>query len=64
MRTLPAAALLLVLGAVSGTLSGSGKVRPSEARRLAYLAESSVLHGHAATGAEVMGAIRPRAGRW
>jgi hypothetical protein len=59
-----AAALLLVLGAAAGALSGSGTVRPSEARRLAYLAESSVLHGHAATGAEVIGAIRPRAGRW
>ena len=59
-----AAALLLVLGAAVGALGGSGTVRPSEARRLAYLAESSVLHGHAATGAEVMGAIRPRAGRW
>jgi hypothetical protein len=59
-----AAGLLLVLGAAVGALGGSGTVRPSEARRLAYLAESSVLHGHAPTGAEVMGAIRPRAGRW
>jgi hypothetical protein len=59
-----AAALLLLLSAADAALGGSRTIRPSEARRLAYLAESSVLHGHAATGAEVMGAIRPRAGRW
>ena len=59
-----AAALLMVLGAAVGTLGRSTTVRSSEARRLAYLAETSVLHGHAVTGAEVMGAIRPRAIRW
>jgi hypothetical protein len=59
-----AAALLLLLSVAVAALGGSRTIGPSEARRLAYLAESSVLHGHAATGAEVMGAIRPRAGRW
>jgi hypothetical protein len=59
-----AATLLLLLSFAVATLGGSRTIELSEARRLAYLAESSVLHGHAATGAEVMGAVRPRAGRW
>ena len=57
-----AAGLLLLLGVADLALGGRA-AGPSEARRLAYLAESSALHGHAPTGAEVLAAIRARSAR-
>jgi hypothetical protein len=58
-----AAVLLLVLGAADIALRGR-PAEPSEARRLAYLAEASALHGRAPTGAEVIATLRAREVRW
>jgi len=53
-----AAVILLLLGAAT-VFGRPGSQVTSQARRLAYLAESSTLRGQAPTGAEVMAAIRP-----
>ena len=55
-----AAGLLLVLGAADLAV-GLHLTELSNARRLALLAESSVLHGRAPTGAELMAALRGHA---
>jgi hypothetical protein len=60
---LAAAAALLVLGTAAITLREPAVPATTEARRLAYLAESSVLHGRPPTGAQVMNAIGRRATR-
>lgn len=60
---LAAAAVLLLLLGTADLVLGRRPSAPSEARRLAYLAESSVLHGHTPTGAEIMSAVRAREGR-
>lgn len=55
-----AAMLLLLLGATVAAFGGSRAAGVSGARRLAYLSESSILHGHAPSGAQVMSALRVR----
>ncbi len=52
-----AAVALLVLGSAAVGLGSPAVSRASEARRLAYLAESSVVHGRTPTGAQVMEVI-------
>jgi hypothetical protein len=52
-----AAVALLLLGSAAIRLAGPAVPAASEARRLAYLAESSVVHGQPPTGAQVMKAI-------
>ena len=59
-----AALLLLLFGAAVAALGGPGSPGASEARRLAYLAESSVLRGRPPTGAQVMAAIHAPGARW
>ena len=57
-----AAAVFLVLGASMAMFEpGAPRARTSEARRLAYLTESSSLRGRAPSGAELLSAIRARA---
>ena len=57
-----AAALLVLLGAAVAAWGGHRPPAVSEARRLAYLAESSVLHGSRPDGAQVWAAMhRPGA---
>jgi hypothetical protein len=51
-----AAAVLVLLGAAAAAWSGH-RPAESEARRLAHLAESAVLHGRAPAGAQVWAAI-------
>jgi predicted NBD/HSP70 family sugar kinase len=58
-----AAVALLVLGSAAVWVGGAGVSRASEARRLAYLAESSVVHGRTPTGAQVVNAIIGRGAR-
>jgi hypothetical protein len=58
-----AAVALLVLGSAVVGLGSPGASRASEARRLAYLAESSVVHGRTPTGAQVMNVIIGRGAR-
>jgi hypothetical protein len=52
-----AAAALLLLGGAAAVLGGHAPADPSDARRLALLAESSVVHGRAPTGAELLAAV-------
>jgi len=52
-----AAVAVVLLGSAVITLGGRAAPAASEARRLAYLAESSVVHGRIPTGAQVMNAI-------
>jgi len=54
---------LLVLGSTAVGMGSAGVSRASEARRLAYLAESSVVHGRTPTGAQVVKAIIGRGAR-
>jgi hypothetical protein len=54
-----AAALLLLLGAAQATLGRPDELgHRSEARRLAWLTESAVLHGRTPTAAELTGVLR------
>jgi hypothetical protein len=56
-----AAGLLLLLGAAEATAGRSHPAAPrSEARRLAWLSESAVLHDRAPTGAELEAVLRGR----
>jgi hypothetical protein len=52
-----AAAVLLLLGGAVAVLGGHAPADPADARRLALLTESSVVHGRAPTGAELMAAV-------
>jgi hypothetical protein len=58
-----AAAVLLLLGAATVAFGDPDRPAVSEARRLAYLTESSVLRGRGPTGAELLAAIDRREGR-
>ena len=51
-----AAAVLLLLGAAAA-LRATAPAEPSNARRLALLTESSVIHGRAPTGTELLAAV-------
>ena len=52
-----AAALLVLLGATVVERAASRPAAASEARRLAYLSESAVLHGRTPNGAQVWAAM-------
>jgi len=58
-----AAVAVVLLGSAVITLGGRAVPAASEARRLAYLAESSVVHGRTPTGAQVMNAITGQGAR-
>jgi hypothetical protein len=58
-----AVAVLLLLGGAATALGGRAPAKPSDARRLALLTESSVIHGRAPTGAELMAAVQAGAQR-
>jgi hypothetical protein len=58
-----AAAALLLLGGAAAALGGHAPANLSDARRLALLTESSVIHGRAPTGAELMAAVEGGARR-
>lgn len=58
-----AAVALLMLGSAAVRLGSTPVPRASEARRLAYLAESSVVHGRIPTGGQVMQVIMGRGTR-
>ena len=58
-----AAVAVVLLGTAAITLAGRPTPAASEARRLAYLAESSVVHGRTPTGAQVMNAIAGQGAR-
>jgi hypothetical protein len=58
-----AAAVLLLLGGAAAAIRGHAPADPSDARRLALLTESSVIHGRAPTGAELMAAVEAGAPR-
>jgi hypothetical protein len=58
-----AAVVLVLLGSAAVRLGSPGVSRASEARRLAYLAESSVVHGRTPTGAQVMKVVIGRGAR-
>lgn len=52
-----AAAVLLLLGGAAAALRATAPADPSNARRLALLTESSVIHGRAPTGTELLAAV-------
>ena len=57
---LAAAGLVLLLGAAGAMLGAPATVSPTDARRLARLSETALLHGRPPSGAQIVSALYHR----